>query len=116
MIFTKRLTCSLAIVLSLAGGAQGTGSRIDGGWWVVVGVTQGRLFNDDGAALIHARIRKCGFQAFNDFSEKFTGFAGGLTVFVLGPYPSKKEAQIIKSSASRCVPDAYIKQGRYLGE
>lgn len=102
-------------LLYLATGSVVYAQNFDG-WWVVVGATQGTLFNDRGAKLIHARIGRCGLTAFNDFSEKFTGFAPGLTVFVLGPYSSRGEAMAVQSAARHCVPDAYIKQGRYLGE
>ncbi|WP_141504758.1 SPOR domain-containing protein [Rhizobium sp. L9] len=117
MAFSKwRTIFLLAAGLSFVGGVQGATSQLDEGWWVIVGATQGSTFNDEGASRIHTRIQRCGFKAFNDFSDKFTGFTERLTVFVLGPYPSKKEAQTVRASASRCVPDAYIKQGRYLGE
>ncbi|MEH6691130.1 MAG: hypothetical protein V7774_08100 [Pseudorhizobium pelagicum] len=90
-------------------------TTLDEGWWVVVGVTPEQV---DVATTerVHARVRKCGFQAFNDFSGKFTGFKSGHIVFVLGAYSSKKEAQTILAESKKCVPDAYIKQGRYLGE
>lgn len=86
------------------------------GWWVVVGVIPGDEFNVKAANSLHARIRRCGFEAFNDFSDKFTGFSGGLTVFVLGAYANKGEADGILKKMKVCVPDAYIKRGRYLGE
>lgn len=89
---------------------------LDRGWWVVVGVMPGENFDNAAADRLHARIRGCGFEAFNDFSNKFAGFADGFTVFVLGAYPTKKEAETILREARKCVPDAYIKQGRYLGE
>jgi hypothetical protein len=114
-----RLRRILAVTL-IASGAISASSQttalLDRGWWVIVGVMPGTDFDTAAADRLHARVRQCGFEAFNDFSNKFTGFAEGFTVFVLGAYPTKKEAETILRKARKCVPDAYIKQGRYLGE
>lgn len=55
-------------------------------------------------------------EAFNDFSFKFSGFAPGYTVHVLGAYALKAEAKAVLAEAKRCVPDAYIRRGTYAGE
>lgn len=86
------------------------------GFWVIVGVTQSSLYDDAGAKRVHARIQRCGFEAFNDFTDKFTGFTPKMVVFVLGPYQSRAEANAVLSKARACVPDAYVKHSRYLGE
>lgn len=90
-------------------------ATLDDGYWVIVGVTPEGSGPVETAS-IHAKVKKCGFQAFNDFSGKFSNFTPGHIVYVLGAHETKREAQAIQREVRRCVPDAYIKQGRYAGE
>jgi len=86
------------------------------GWWVVVGVLPLNNVRPEPSQALHRKIANCGFRAFNDVSSKFVGFVGGYEVYVLGAYAAKAEAAAVLAAAKRCVPDAYIKQGHYLGE
>jgi hypothetical protein len=88
------------------------------GWYVVVG-----SFPEDATARmagdmqrISATMAKCGLTTFNGFSGKFRGFRTGYNVFVVGPYVLQNDANAALTVAKRCVPDAYIKYGEYLGE
>ncbi len=87
-------------------------AELNSGWWVV-------LATAPADADVQAAVRKfenCGLHPFNDFSSKFAGFAPGLQVVVDGAYATRSEAEKVRSAASRCVPDAYVKRARYLGE
>lgn len=60
---------------------------------------------------------KCGLEAFNDFSNKFEGFAPGLTVVVVwSAFKSKSKANAALKKVKPCIADAYLKKARYLGE
>lgn len=91
-------------------------AEVNSGWWVIVGVLPEQNPDPTASERLHKRIARCGLQAFNDWSWKFSGFASGYTVYVLGAYSSKAEAIVTLTSAKKCVPDAYIKQGAYAGE
>ena len=86
------------------------------GWWVVVGALPLDNLETEQTQALHRKMATCGFTAFNDISSKFVGFASGYEVYVLGAYAVKAEAAAVLVAAKRCVPDAYIKHGRYLGE
>ena len=63
-----------------------------------------------------SEFESCGLRPFNDFSGKFDGFKPGFQVVVDGAYATRSEAESVRSAASGCVPDAYVKWARYLGE
>ena len=109
-----RLLALILIVLipSAAMGQQASG------WWVVIG-----SFPAENTAAMVTEVRevsaaaaRCGLQSFNDFSSKFRGFRPGFNVFVVGPYRSRADADATATVARRCLPDAYVKYGEYLGE
>lgn len=104
-----------ALLALFLAGSTCNAFALDSGFWVVVGNMQQDETNPAVSSRIHAKIGRCGFQAFNDFSSKF-GFVPGYIVFVLGAYASRAEAQAVLQQARRCVPDAYIKRGAYAGE
>ena len=66
-------------------------------------------------ARVEAAAARCGFRTFNDFSEKF-GFAPGYNAFVIGAYPARGDADGIAAVVRKCIPDAYVKFGKYAGE
>jgi hypothetical protein len=88
---------------------------LDRGYWVVVGNLPQENIEPADQAAIEAKAAKCGFKTFNDFSMKF-GFQSGYVSFVLGAYATRGKAKAVLTAVRRCVPDAYIKQGSYLGE
>jgi hypothetical protein len=110
------LTVALASVATLASSAADA-QQSSTGWWVIVGshpTTDAAMTRD--YSQVAETLRPCGLRAFNDVSEKFLGFRGGYNVFVLGAYPARAEAEAVAVAARRCVPDAYVKYGQYLGE
>ncbi len=86
--------------------------RQDSGWWVVLATVPA----DQDVRAIVQDMEGCKLHPFNDFSSKFAGFAPGFQVVVDGAYGTQSEAESVRSAAMRCVPDAYVKQARYLGE
>ncbi|MGU3656162.1 SPOR domain-containing protein [Methylobacterium fujisawaense] len=93
-------------------------SALDEGIWVVAGSfrnVDNANFQSEAVARATAAVKRCGLQPFNDFSGKF-GFAEGFDVVVVGPYRTRSEAERILGRLRPCVPDAYLKRGRYLGE
>lgn len=107
---------ALAFVVA-AGGAQ-AGEELNEGWWIVAGSFRqhGTDRNDASIARASGGLRRCGFKPFNDFSDKFAGFKSGFDVVVTGPYTEQAEADAIVARVRRCVPSAYVKNARYLGE
>ena len=106
------LTLASLVLGTAAFAEQGTG------WYVVVG-----SFPEDNTARmagdvqrISATMAKCGLTTFNDFSGKFRGFRPGFNVFVVGPYPRQDDANATVAVAKKCMPDAYVKYGEYVGE
>ena len=105
----------IVLLMSAAAFAQ---QQLNEGWWVVVASVP----DSDTASMesdferVNADVGRCGFTTFNDFSAKFTGFRPGFNVFVIGAYGRKSDAQSVLRLVRPCVPDAYVKQGRYLGE
>lgn len=108
-----RLFAAALAVLPFSAHAQ----QLDEGWWVVVG-----SFPDNGEAMTAGTERvsqaaaRCGFTTFSDFSAKFSGFAPGFHVFVIGAYPRRSDADAVRRLVRPCIPDAYLKRGRYAGE
>jgi len=92
-----------------------TAHALDRGYWVVVGNLPRENIDPSAQTAIETKAAKCGFKTFNDFSAKF-GFQPGFISFVLGAYATRAEARTALAAVRRCVPDAYIKQGAYLGE
>ena len=105
-----------AVALAIAP-VSALAQQLDEGWWVVVG-----SLPDSGDAMtagterISNAARRCGFTTFSDFSAKFSGFAPGFHVFVIGAYGRKADANAVLRLVRPCVPDAYLKRGRYAGE
>lgn len=111
-----RLACVLSLVAGLWAGAA---CAADAGWWVVVGSfppeqSPEQMLRDYNK--VNAAVARCGFTSFNDFSWKFEGFRPDFHVFVVGPYPDRAKAEAARKSIGRCVPNAYVKYGRHLGE
>ncbi|EJW11880.1 hypothetical protein A33M_2661 [Rhodovulum sp. PH10] len=121
MSFPKALRGPAVAILVLAG-SGGPGFSADSGWWLVLGsiATPDHRFTDDTLAAargIERDARRCGVTAFWDFSSKFSGFARGYTVVVAEqPFGSRSRAERALARARACVPDAYLKRGRYAGE
>ncbi len=102
----------------LAGSAARAESFRSEGWWVVLAAFKETSVNRDAAeAAARNAAAQCGLEAFNDFSSKFEGFTPGLTVVVVwSAFASKAKANAALERVRPCVPDAYIKRARYLGE
>jgi hypothetical protein len=93
-------------------------SALDEGIWVVAGSfrdVDNANFQSEAVARATAAVKRCGLAPFNDFSGKFM-FKGGYDVVVVGPYRTRQEADRVLGRLRPCVPDAYLKRGRYLGE
>ena len=88
------------------------GDQQDAGWWVVLATVP----EDEDVSRTVRALKACGLRPFNDFSGKFAGFKPGLQVVVDGAYATRAEAERVKATARQCVPDAYVKWARYLGE
>jgi hypothetical protein len=108
-------TMAMLTLLSLGICAAPAALALDRGYWVVVGNLPQENIEPAAQAAIEAKAARCGFKTFNDFSMKF-GFQSGYVSFVLGAYATKAEAKSVLAAVRRCVPDAYVKQGAYLGE
>lgn len=112
----RALLATLVLGLSLL--SSGARAELDEGWWVIVATypidpperQQGDFER------VEAQAARCHAETFNDFSGKFTGFARGYNVFVVGAFATQAEAQRKLATLKPCFPDAYIKQGRYRGE
>jgi hypothetical protein len=111
-------TALAALALLVAAEAAQAGEELNEGWWIVAGSFRqgGADRNDASIAKASAGLRRCGFRPFNDFSAKFAGFAPGFDVVVTGPYTERAGADAIMERVQRCVPSAYVKNARYLGE
>ena len=90
------------------------------GWWVILG-----SFNvgaaDSATTLIASSVRRaggaaqrCGLGAFNDFSSKFSGFAPGYMVVVVGPFADKVDAARSQQQVKGCVSGTYVKFAQHL--
>jgi hypothetical protein len=98
--------------------AQGTS------YWVVVGYVdhEPMAWADSvttKAAELENRLAACGLRPFWDWTAKFDGFNpnGRGTVFVIdGSDRPKAQAEALAALARPCIPDAYVKAARYLGE
>lgn len=93
-------------------------SALDEGIWVVAGSfrdVNNANFQSAAVARATAAVRRCGLSPFNDFSGKFM-FEEGYDVVVVGPYRTRQEADRVLARLRPCVPDDYLKRGRYLGE
>lgn len=99
--------------------AAGTSAAaLDSGLWIVAGSFRNpdySNFQTEAVRKASAAVRRCGLAPFNDFSGKF-GFAEGYDVVVVGPYRTRVEADAVLRRLKPCVPDAFLKPGRYLGE
>ncbi len=104
-------------VLATPATAQEGEAMLSEGWWVVLGARPAPDGNDPGDPALDAKARRCGVEPFGDFSSKFEGFRPGLVVVVaIDAYRTKAEAAETLAKAKRCIPDAYLKYGRYAGE
>ena len=89
----------------------------DEGWWVVVRALPDDPNAFDDTTAFAERVRRCGVEAFGDFSSKFSGFRPGYVVTVhMVPFRTEEEANALLKQARRCVPGAYLKYGHYAGE
>lgn len=88
------------------------------GWWIVMASFDENAANiTDSEERVRNAAARCGVQAFNDFSAKFIGFRPGLVVVTSwNAYGSKAAANAALAQIRPCIPDAYIKKGRYVGE
>lgn len=88
------------------------------GWWVIVATypstPESRQSGD--VREVERKAAPCGINPFNDLSTKFRGFAPGYNVFVLGAYANQAQATTKAAAVRKCFPDAYVKQGDYMGE
>jgi DnaJ domain len=93
-------------------------SGSEAGWWIILGsinVDEG----DSASTLIRrasGAARRCGMDAFNDFSSNFRGFAPGYMVVVIGPFADKVEAARSRQQVNGCVSRTYVKYAQHLGE
>lgn len=113
-----RLLWAALVVAGLQTARSTPASALDEGIWVVAGSfrnADNANFQTEAVARATAAVKRCGLQPFNDFSGKF-GFAEGYDVVVVGPYRTRQEADRVLGRLRPCVPDAYLKRGRYLGE
>ncbi|WP_036285769.1 hypothetical protein [Methylocystis sp. ATCC 49242] len=112
--FLTILFSSALIAQALAGGVE----RPEG-WWVVLGSFANpdlSAAHDKEIRSLRSRAARCGVDPFNDFSNKFRGFAPRFDVVAVGAYKTRKSAQSVLHRVRACVPEAYIKFGRHLGE
>lgn len=103
----------------LASSALAGGIYRDEGWWIVLASLPNpdlSIFQNAKIAKIRASAARCGFDPFNDFSNKFRGFAAGFDVVVLGAFESRTKAASALRDVRRCFPDAYLAFGKHLGE
>lgn len=115
----NKLIRTVALSFALTGPALAGGVLKPEGWWIVLG----SFANPDLSETHDKEIRKlrsaaasCGIDPFNDFSNKFKGFSRGLDVVVVGAYRSRENAESVLRRVRPCVPGAYMKYGRHLGE
>ena len=115
---TALVSASLALSLVLASVSAKAQDFVYDGWWVVMaGFKENAPNRDASEAKVRNQAARCGVEAFNDFSNKFAGFAPGLTVVVsMGAYKSKAQAEAAAAAVRPCIPDAYVKKARYAGE
>ena len=115
----------IPLLLAFAGPAEAQTMRgvplADDGWWVVLGSFgnnggAGSRASDAAIAKVRRQAQSCGESPFNDTSGKFSGFAPGYDVSVLGAYPTRVRAEAALSRVGPCVPGAYIRRARYAGE
>jgi len=92
------------------------------GWWIILGSFDVNE-TDSATTLISAGVRRasgaarrCGLGTFNDFSEKFRGFAPGYMVVVIGPFADKAEAARSQQRVNGCIARTYVKYAQHLGE
>jgi hypothetical protein len=114
----KRLMLTIAFCGGFLSGVQAAGLLGYEGWWVVLGSFADpdlTYDNNDEVQILRDNARRCNFNAFNDFSRKFVGFAPGYHVVVVGAY-SRENSKSALRRIRPCIPGAYVKYGRYLGE
>jgi hypothetical protein len=113
-----RLALMVAVYGALIPQAQAGGISRYEGWWVVLGSFADpdlRSGHQDDIRKLRRQAARCGVSAIDDFSQKFIGFAPGYDVVASGAY-SRDRAQSVLLRVRPCVPEAYIKYGRYAGE
>lgn len=111
----RLISTGLSIFLATTGHAETPA----GPYWIVAG-----SFADPGSLQVQgeavrrasAAVARCGLEPFTDFSAKFAGFGQGLDVVVVGGYASRAAARADLARLRPCVPAAYVREGRYLGE
>lgn len=107
-------TLGLAFAFMLATAAP----AVAGSWWVIIGShpQEREDLMKPMAMEMSAKAGRCGYRPFNDFSGKFEGFRPGVNVFVVGDYKTRETALAHRQKLLACFPDAYVKEGRYMGE
>jgi hypothetical protein len=116
---TKLLILSIAFAVSLHGRAPAEGVERAEGYWVVLGAFANpdlSAAHDEDIKRLRRRAARCKVHPFNDFSNKFQGFAPGFDVVAVGAYKTREAAQSVLHRVNACIPDAYIKFGKHLGE
>jgi hypothetical protein len=111
---------ALALAACLAAPAA-VSQPLDDGWWVVVASSpapglEWTARDDALLADVARRLRPCGLEAFNDWSDKFEGLRPGYHVAVLGAYATRGEGEAILRAVLACAPDANLRRLRYYGE
>ena len=111
----------IALTILAAGPAiaRGLHTSFEAPWWIVVGSfsnPDSSNFQAKAVRAASAAIRRCGLEPFNDFSMKFAGFQPGYDVVVVGGYSSREDASAALALLRPCVPGAFVKAGRHLGE
>lgn len=114
----KQKPFTIVVIAALLASACFPALALDRGWWVVVASFPEEPWERQSADLAATtrKAARCGLKVFNDLSGKFRGFAPGSNVFVVGAFATKARALEQLRAAQRCFPDAYVKQGRHLGE
>jgi hypothetical protein len=114
-----KFLCPLLCSVLLCTNAVAAGITRDTDWWVVLGSFPDPDLSapqEAKIASVRGMAARCGFDPFNDFSNKFRGFTPGYDVVVVGAFASKSKARAALDAVRRCVPGAYIKFGKHLGE
>jgi hypothetical protein len=108
---------AMAAALALARVGQPHAQEWEWGYWVIAGSIHVEAKDRESAvAVIADGIEPCGYVTFSDLSAKFALFEPGYTVAVIGPFKLEASAELARERIQRCIPDAYVKYGGYLGE
>lgn len=87
---------TLIAVLVLAFLIPGHAATPNGPFWIVAGSFANPDYTTtqyEAVRKTSAEVKRCGLEPFSDFSGKFTGFADGFDVVVVGGYATKAAAE-----------------------